>query len=293
MAWPRFDLPLLHTLVAAADSGGLVRAAARVGLTPSAVSLQMRRLEEQAGCPLFRKQGRRAALTPAGERLVSYARRLLRLDEEAHAALQEDAAAGVVRVGAPQDVAERWLPAELARFARARPRVRLEVVIDRSAILCDAVAQGRLDVALAFGEFEPSAASALGELPMAWLASPGLARPARGEPVPLVLFDPPCGFRTAALAALDRAGRPWRVAVTSPSLSVLWAGAAAGLGVTARTTLGAPATLRSAGARLGLPPLDPVRLWLLQASDGAAPAALATILEEGIGARLAAARRRR
>ncbi|MFY3744655.1 LysR substrate-binding domain-containing protein [Anaeromyxobacter sp. Red801] len=291
MPWPRFDLPLLHTLVAAVDAGGLVRAAARVGLTPSAVSLQMRRLEAQAGCALLRKQGRRLVPTPAGERLVSYARRLLQLDEEAHAALQEDAEAGVVRLGAPQDVAERWLPGELARFARTRPRVRLEVVIERSAALREALAGGRLDLALLFGEEVPGAAL-LGELPMEWLASAALPRPARGEPLPLVLFDPPCAFRSAAIAALDGAGLPWRLALTSPSLSVLWASAAAGLGATARTPLGAPAALRPAGRRLGLPRLAPVRLWLHRTSDRAAPAALADALAKALRDRLAAQPRR-
>jgi DNA-binding transcriptional LysR family regulator len=286
MSGPRFDLPLLHTFVATAEAGGLVRAAARVGLTPSAASLQMRRLQDQAGCELLRKDGRRLTPTPAGERLLSYARRLLQLDEEAHAALRDDAAAGLVRLGAPQDVAERWLPSELARFARGRPAVRLEVAIASSASLREDLARGRLDLALFFGGDETPGAAHLGELPLEWLATPTLPRPAPGAPLPLVLFEPPCGFRAAALASLDAAGIPWRVTLTSPSLTGLWAAAAAGLGVTARTPLGAPAALAPVGERLGLPRLPPVRLWLQRGSTGTAAAALGDVLEDGLRTRL-------
>src|SRR5260370_12226396 len=128
------DPELLRTLLAAVDAGGLMRAAARVGRTRSAVSLQMRRLQEQIGRPLVRKVGRGLQLTPTGDELVGYARRLLQLNDEALARLRAEAPPELVRVGAPQDVAERWLPAALGRFARAHPHARLELRVDHSGV---------------------------------------------------------------------------------------------------------------------------------------------------------------
>jgi DNA-binding transcriptional LysR family regulator len=224
-----------------------------VSRTLSAVSLQLKRLESQCGRPLFRKAGRRLELNAEGEQVLAIGRRMLALNDQLLDGLREDLDGGTIRLGLPQDVAERLLPLALARFARAHPRTQLEVRVERNAALRDLLSSAALDLAVTFdadpGRPDPDEV----HLPVRWLAAPDF-RWSAGTPLPLVLFEPPCTFRRLALEALDRAGVPWRVAFSSPSLSGLWAATAAGLGVTVRTELGIPARL--VRARLpGLPGL--------------------------------------
>ncbi len=262
------DMDVLRTFVLGMDGGSFALAAQRVGRSQAAVSLQLRKLEEQTGHTLFRRQGRGLALTPAGETLLSYARRILSLNDDALAALDGAAVAGTVRLGLVQDFAERRLPAVLGRFARTHPAVRIEVAIDRGPALVRALDSGGLDLALLWGEAAALPhARPLGRPAVAWLAAEGWEPP--DGPLPLLVIEQPCAFRAAAVAALDRAGIPWRVAVTSPSLSGLWAAAQAGLGVTPRVTDGAPAGVAPV---VGLPPLPPMPLALAAAAPSDAPA---------------------
>lgn len=265
MAAPtNLELDLLRTFVTGLDLGSYAKAAERLGRSQSAISLQLRKLEEQTGRSLLRKQGRGLALTEEGEVMLSYARRLLELNDEAVAALQVPFLEGWVRLGLPQDFAESWLPDVLGRFARAHPQVRVEARVDRSATLLEAVNLGQLDLALTWsngGESTPRSEN-LGMLPLVWIGAPGYARNPE-EPVPLVLFEQPCMFRHRGLAALDGAGLSWRLAFMSPSLSGLWAAVSAGLGVTLRTPEGLPPrveVLNAAGA--GLPSLGEIGLQL-------------------------------
>lgn len=270
---PNFDMDVLRTFVAGADLGSFSRAAARVGRSQSAVSSQLRKLELQAGCPLVRKQGRGLVLTGAGEILLSYARRLLELNDEAVDAVRGERLDGWVRLGLPQDFAEGWLPSVLGRFARAHPAVRIEVVAGRNADLLPRIGRGTLDLALAWGEPEGAHAERLTDVPMAWIG--GAATPCWrvGEPLPLVAFETPCRFRAAATAALDAAGMPWRLAFTSPGLSGLWAAVAAGLGITLRTTFGLPGGVRRmTPADASLPALPRIALSLSFAETRPAPA---------------------
>jgi DNA-binding transcriptional LysR family regulator len=284
------DLDVLRTLVLAVDLGGFARAARRVGRTQSAVSLQMRRLEESAGQPLFTRAGRSFALTTAGEQVLGYARRLLAINDEAVAAVRGTRLACPVRLGVLADFAETWLPQVLARFARTHPTARLEVQVDRRIAMLDALDRGRLDLALVFDADRPRGVR-LGDLPMAWIAPRG-SRWASGGVLPLVLFEAPCVFRTAALAALDRAGIPWHVAFTSQSLTGIWAAVDAGLGVTVRTPIGVPRGLQVVDPVTGkvarLPALPSTELWLLDASDSGSPMAaeLRALLVRSISAAL-------
>lgn len=263
------DMDVLRTFVLGVDGGSFAQAARRVGRSQAAVSLQLRKLEQQTGHPLFRKQGRGLTLTPAGEVLLSYARRMLALNDDALAALDGAAVAGVVRLGLVQDIAESGLPAVLGRFARTHPAVRIEVMVERGPALAQALAAGNVDLAVLWGE-APSfpQGQPLARPPVAWIGADGWSPPP-GEPLPLLVIENPCAFRAAAVAALDRAGIPWRVAVTSPSLSGLWAAAAAGLGVTPRAMTGAPATVRPVA---GLPPLPAMPLTLAAPTPDDPPA---------------------
>ncbi len=232
------DLELLRTLSLVQETGTLARASRRVGRTLSAVSLQLKRLEAQCGRPLFRKVGRRLELNAEGERVLAAGRRMLALNDQLLESLRTDEAETRLRLGVPQDVAERWLPEALARFSRARPRVQLEVRVENNRVLRQLLADGGLDLAVTFDRDGGPLPSEI-ELPVRWLAHPDF-RWDPSTPLPLVLFEPPCIFRRMALEALDRADLAWRVSFSSPSLSGLWAAVSAGLGVTVRTELATP-----------------------------------------------------
>jgi len=288
MATLNLDMDVLRTLVTAQQLGGFNRAAEQIGRSQSAVSQQIRKLEEQVGEPLFRKQGRGLIPTEAGDVVLAYARRILELNDEAVVALRGRAVEGVVRFGLPADFAESWLPLALGRFKRAHPGVRIEATVDRNPRLLDRLDRGELDLVLTLNNADRPDAERLASLPMVWIG-PAVAAAdpvwAPGEPIPLVLFDAPCFFRKAGLAALDRAGLAWRVAFTSASLHGLWAAVEAGLGITLRTATGLPASVVPLD---GLPPVPTVALSLHDGGREASPAVarLRLIVKESLAANL-------
>jgi DNA-binding transcriptional LysR family regulator len=286
------DIAVIRTLLAVAELGSFARAAARVGRSESAVSLQLKRLEEQTGEPLFHRVGRGMALTVAGEALVAYGRRLIELNDETFAALAGGTVEGTVRLGVPQDFAETWLPAALVRFARAHPSVKVETIVERSPALIRRLARSELDLAMLFSPSGANSAPWSAELPMRWIGPQGYAGSPASGPLPLVVFDPPCFFRSAAGTALDHAGMAWNVAFTSPNLVGLWAAVGGGLGITVRTPVGLPSQLRLLGAEAGLPDLPRISLALGVRADGehnAAASRLTEMLIETIETTLGAA----
>ncbi|HEX8406262.1 MAG TPA: LysR substrate-binding domain-containing protein [Duganella sp.] len=259
------DLDALHSFVMGIELGSFAKAADRVGRSTSAVSSQLRKLEEQVGVPLVRKAGRGLAPTPAGEVLLGYARRMLSLNEEALLAASGGALEGAVRLGLQEDFSERLLPAVLGRFNSSHPNVRIEVKVGRNAELIMGLQDGGLDLVLAWHSGPGTAhMSLLGDHSLRWIGpTQGGGFPRDGAPVPLVTFDAPCRMRAAAIAALDGAGIPWRIVYSSPSLAGVWAAVAAGLGVTVRTTAGMPSSLAPlADVDDALPPLPRIGLAL-------------------------------
>lgn len=287
-----FDLDVLRSFVAGVELGSFGRAADRLGRSTSAVSAQLKKLEEQAGVPLLRKAGRGLTLTDAGETMLAYARRLLELNDQASVAVRGTRLQGRVRLGLQEDFGEILLPHVLGQFARAHPQVRIEARVARNAELLERVAAGELDLALAWDHdaARPHGVR-LAELPLCWIGpavtDPAGAAPARDADgaLPLVAFEAPCLFRSRATDALDRAGIAWTAAFISPSLAGLWAAASAGLGLMVRTPLGLPAGLRVlAPGEQGLPPLPPLSLSLYHAQGRPGPvaAALADIVRRGV-----------
>jgi DNA-binding transcriptional LysR family regulator len=283
------DLALLRTLIAVVESGTLAAAALRVGRSESAVSLQLKKLEETLGTPVFNRTGRKLVLTETGTTVLGYARRLLDLNDEAVQAAGAHGLDGEVSLGVPQDFAETWLPTLVARFRRSHPGIRVNVSVDRSASLQARVEQGGIDLALAFTDKRPSSANWSCELPMAWIGRRDYARASR-ESVSLAVFDPPCAFRNAATTALKRARIKWSVAFTSPSLAGLWAAVDAGLGISVRTPAGLPPHLSILREASGLPKLPTVML-AMHARAALPPAGeqLRSVLIESLTASLAAA----
>ena len=238
---PPFDLDLLRTFVAVFDNGGFTRAAERVGRTQSTVSLQIKKLEDGLGRRVFDREGGgrggEPRLTAEGEILLNYARQILLLCDEARSRIMEPGVEGTVRLGTPEDFATVHLPDILARFARAHPRVALEVNCDFTLNLLDGFSKGLYDLVLFKREPQggrtvgPAGGIGVWREVLVWAASPRLVIDG-GEPLPLVLAPPPDVYRKGALAVLDAAGRPWRIVYSSPSLAGLQAAVRAGLGAT-------------------------------------------------------------
>ena len=259
------DMDALRSFVTGMDAGSFARAADRLGRSTSAVSAQLKKLEEQTGRNLLRRSGRGLTLTEEGETFLSYARRLLTLNDEALGAVRGVEMEGWVRLGLQEDFGETILPQVLGRFARAHPKVRIEGRIARNAELKSMIASGQLDLALAWDDDASLSAEKIATLPLCWLAASD-AEPqglmTGDRPLPLVSLETPCLLRTLACDLLDRQGVAWRIAFVSPSLSGLWAATAAGLGIALRTPVGLPSSVRALdAARLGLP--DPPSLGLV------------------------------
>lgn len=270
---PTFDIEALRTIVVATELGSFARAAVQLGRSQSAVSMQLKRLEEQADCSLFQRRGRSLLPTEAGEALLTYARRIVAMHDEAGQAL--GAAPDMlpsIRLGLPQDFFEDVMPDALATFAQLRPNVHVEVRAGRNFILEEDVIAGRLDVALAFAQPDrKTAGELLALMPLFWLGHRDTPLPSQRGHFPLVLFNHPCLFRQAALQSLDAHGMSWRLALTTPSLASVWGALRFGLGATVRTAHGLPQDLCRIDE--GLPALPALELRMLTVEEP--PAAVA------------------
>lgn len=272
MRRPTFDLDVLRTFVTGVELNSFAKAADRLDRSTSAVSAQLKKLEEQVGTPVLVKSGRGLVLTPVGESLLSHARRLLELNDGIFQTLHESQTAGTIRLGLQEDFGEHLLSEILRRFVQVYPMMTLEIRIARNTELLALVENAGLDLALTWdtGHTSPHA-TRLGETHMHWIGAHDTPSPARldGSALPLILFDAPCVLRSAATQALDTARIPWRIALTSPSVGGLWAAVAAGLGLTLRTRIGLPAHLRVIS---GLPPVPSLGYVLHSSGDHPTPA---------------------
>lgn len=259
------DLDALRSFVAGVDYGSFALAAERLCRSTSAVSAQLKKLEIQCDAELMTRQGRKLALTPSGELLLSYARRLLALNDEAQRALRGELLNGELRIAMQEDFGESIMPGLLSQLSRQHPGLTITARIDRNRALRQAAAERSVELALLWQpEQAIDESDYLGECPLVWIASPQFdvrARLGRGEPLPLVMFDAPCQMRSRAIAALDRAGIRWRVVFTSLSLSGIWAAVQAGLGVTLRSPVGLPDALATVADPLPAAGAIGVTLW--------------------------------
>ena len=264
-----FNMDALRTMVVGVELGGFSHAAGRLNRSPSAVSMQLRKLETQTGQRLFKRNGRGLILTEAGDVLLQYARRVLALNDEMGLALGAIDKGGTVRVGMPQDFTDAVLPSLLTRYSKARPATHVEVKAGRNFALAEDVANGRLDMALAFCAGGKGGANRIATVPGVWVTRTRHTRgfAAKEGVVPLIVFDGPCLFRDMGIDALARAGIPWRLAMTTPSLAGLWCGIRAGLGVTVRTPLAIPRGLSIVPPGVDLPKLASIDVVLYCAAD--------------------------
>ncbi|MAA65451.1 MAG: LysR family transcriptional regulator [Alteromonadaceae bacterium] len=214
---PLLETDVLRTFVAIAETASFSRAARQVFRTTSAVSMQIKKLEEMLGQPLFLREARRVTLTPAGETLLRYSRRLLKLNDEAVSEFLKPSLAGTVRFGTPDDIGTRILPGVLADFARSYPAVEVDVVVSSSQTLLKRLDDGELDLVLiTAGSADDKTAdgTVVHTEPLVWAERDGGTALER-HPLPIAFASPGCAWRSTALAALDRAGLAYRIAYTS------------------------------------------------------------------------------
>jgi len=239
--YPDLDLDLLRCFVTVADSGGFTAAANALGLTQSAISLKVKRLEDLVGRRVFARTSRSLEVTPDGELLLGYARRLLSLNDEAVRRVIAPPVSGQLRIGIADHFVPHHLAPILARFARTYPDVRLQVEVGRSHELRVACERGALDLAIAKRRDGETLGTAICTETLHWAASPGwVAEYAPGgkprergdPPLPLAMLPAGCMFRDRALTALARANIAHEIIYTSASILGVIAAAEAGLAVT-------------------------------------------------------------
>lgn len=270
---PSFDLDLLRTFVAVVDNGGFTRAGERIGRTQSTVSLQIKKLEEALGRPVFDRSGRDLRLTPDGEVLLIYARQILHLADEGLSRILEPDIEGTVRLGTPEDFATAYLPGVLARFARAYPRVALNVDCNFSSDLLERFYRGEYDLVLVKREpLGPAGGIPVWRDVLVWVSGHQLVLD-KHQPIPLVLAPAPDVYRQRALASLQAANREWRLVYTSVSSEGLQAAVQAGLGITVLSKGMVPAGLKVLGAEHELPQLPDAEIALYRAPGGISRAA--------------------
>lgn len=256
------DLDLLRTFVAVVESGSLSNAAPLVGRSQSAVTMQIQRLEQSVGRELLVRGPQAARPNAAGEELLTYARKMLRLSDEARAAIARPEEIGSVRLGVPEDYVAQFLPPVLAQFAAEHPLVAVDLICEASRQLIPAVQNGRIDLAIVT-RLPGETFLAHRREPLVWVASPNHVT-WELDPLPIALFEVGCGPAHAhVLEALKGAARAYRVAYSSASLSGLIAVVEAGLAIAGLPRCSVPPSLRTIGGYDGLPPIRELEMSVL------------------------------
>src|SRR3984885_13201439 len=282
---PMLDTDQLRSFLAIVDTGSFTKAAERVHKTQSAVSMHVRRLEEQLGCALFVKHGRGGRLTDEGERLIEFARRMVQVEAGAIAALSRKGLRGAVRLGIPDDYAESFLADILAHYNRRHPLVEVSVLCEASSDLALQVAAGALDLALITDHQGHPGVEVLREEPLVWVASERF-QVEEGAPIPLALGSTTCCWRRATEEALTTvAGGVTRARVYSKNFSAIGTVLRAGLAATILPASLVGPGLKRLGRAEGLPELPLNRMGLIHAPGRPSEEAraLADAMRETIG----------
>lgn len=252
----------LKSFIAIAETGTFSRAAYIVGRTQSALSLQIKKLEDAIGCTLFERTSRNVKLTEQGEIFLGYAKQILSLQWEAFSRLKEPDIQGEIRLGTPEDFATHYLPEVLAIFRKHHPRVQLNVSCDLTLNLIAGFEREEFDIIL----FKRDPGRVKGGTkvwrePLVWAAADHYQPE---KPISLVLSPQPCIYRARALTALDRANKPWHISYTSPSLAGTIAAVKAGLGITVLPANMLPAGIHRTAKEMKLPELSDAEIALMK-----------------------------
>ncbi len=274
------DMTALRSFVAVAESGGVTRAAGFLNLTQSAVSMQLKRLEESLGQALLDRSSRQIGLTSQGEQLLGYGRRLLALNDEVYARLTDHAFEGELTLGVPSDIVYPYIPGVLQRFAAEFPRVRVQLLSSYTRRLKQQFARGECDLILTTEEGIEDGGETLVTLPLVWVGSPGgtawKSRPLR------LAFEYACLFRGGVQAALDDVGIPWEMAVESDSTRTVEASVTADLAIHAAIKGSRPPYVEEIDHGGQLPELSKMKInmYVADRSKGALVSELAALVRQ-------------
>ncbi len=274
------DLTALRSFVTVAETGGVTRAAGFLNLTQSAVSMQLKRLEEALDLQLLDRSSRAMALTTAGEQLLGYAKRMLELNDEVWGRLTSEEYTGEVKLGVPHDIVYPLIPEVLKRFNATFPLVKVQLIDGYTTRLKAQFASGECDIILTTeDEIDPSGET-LARVPLQWTGAPDTLiwkeRPLQ------VGFCPNCRFRGPSLRALEEAGIDWDMALETTSDMALDAGISADLAITARLAGTEGPHLRPIAHGDALPPLKDQAIGLYRVKEPTSPAlsALADLIKQ-------------
>ncbi len=277
------DLTALRSFVTVADAGGVTRAAAQLNLTQSAVSMQLKRLEESTGQPLIDRTGRGVALTAQGEQLAGFARRMLALNDEAWGRLTNQAFEGEISFGVPHDVIYPHVPRAMHRFAAEFPRVRVQLHSSFTSRLKDQLARGEMDLILTTEAGLDAGGETLAHQPLVWVGAQSgqiwRARPVRFASVTRCLFKRP------AIQALEQAGLPWELAVDAESFLAVDASVSADLAVCVQLQSSVPVHCEAIRHGGGLPELPEyfVNMYMTDGPRTQLARRLAEFVRQGYG----------
>jgi DNA-binding transcriptional LysR family regulator len=259
------DIDQLRTFIAIAETGSFTKAAEVVNKTQSAVSMQMKRLEERIERPIFARDGRASKLTEDGQRLLDYARRIVKLNIETLAAFSDAELSGRVRLGVPDDYADRYLPEIMARFSRAYPGVELTVVCEPSVDLLERIDANDLDLAIVTNCEAKRSSETFRRERLLWVTSN--RHPTHlEERVPLALGRPTCSWRRMAIEKLEAIGRDYRLLYASSSAGAVAAAVLAGLAVSVLPESGLRPGMRVLSSKDGFPELPECRIGLVRSA---------------------------
>jgi DNA-binding transcriptional LysR family regulator len=257
------DVDQLRTFIAIVETGSFTRAADAVHKTQSAVSMQMKRLEERLERSIFTRDGRASKLTDDGERLLDYARRIIKLNVEALTAFSDAELSGRVRLGVPDDYADRYLPEIMARFSVAYPGAELTVICEPSVDLIERIDANDLDLAIITHQQGSRPSETFRGERLLWVTSSRhLAH--EEERVPLALGRPTCNWRRTAMERLESIGRPYRILYSSSNAGAVAAAVLAGLAVSVLPESGLRPGMRVLNPADGFPELPSCRIGLMR-----------------------------
>lgn len=259
MGYTDLDMDLLRTFVTIVDAGGFTAAGTRLGRTQAAMSIRIKRLEDLLERQVFDRSSRSPLLTRDGELLLSYARQILKLNDETVQRFAEPESEGLLRLGVAEYFVPQHLPFVLSRFTQAYPRVHIEVKVGLNDDLFTRLERGELDVAFCRRDDPRQGGRVVRRERLRWAVAPNFRVDAAAV-LPLCTLPAPCVFRSRGLAALDSIGRSWRILYTSESVMGVIAAAQAGLGVAILPESAVTGGLRPLSVEEGFPELEDIEL---------------------------------
>ncbi len=282
---PNLDIDQLKTFLAIADTGSFTRAAEEVNKTQSAVSMQMKRLEESIGRNLFVRDGRGSRFSRDGDRFVEQACKLVAMHDEIVATFTKPELTGTVHFGTPDDYADLFLPEVLGRFARSHPQVTVDVECLPSEQLNEKIKRGGIDLALVTFRDNEGEGEVIRREELVWVTS-SRHSPQTLDTLPLATANGTCAWRNIATEALDKVGRKHRVAYTSPNRTAIDAAVLQGLAVAAMAEICVRPGMRVLRENEGFPRLGSFAIGLMRRAGMLTPAteALARHIRESFGA---------